>query len=277
MIEDDSGINRSIYPDLFKELENWRYEPKENALEGKNILVTGAGDGIGLSIAKTFAFYGANILLLGKTRPKLEACFDWIRTNTATKPTIIPSNLEVIDNQMVSNLANLISENYKSLDALINNASMLGPRVPIAHYPEIDWVRVFQINIIAPFVLTKGLFSLLDSGNESCIINISSSVGRKGRAYWGAYSASKFAVEGFTQTLAEETEEAKRIRVYSVNPGATRTNMRKEAYPLEDPEKLKIPETFLDLFIALVEGSRAQIPLPTSGTSINVEEWISQN
>ena len=277
MFEDDSEEIERTYPDLSNELKNWRYKPERKALNGKNILVTGAGDGIGLSIAKTFALYGANILLLGKTRSKLERCFDWITTHTTTKPTIIPSDLEVLDNQMVSNLANLITENYGSLDVLINNASMLGPRVPIAHYPEIEWAKVFQINVIAPFVLTKGLFSLLDAGDDSCVINISSSVGRKGRAYWGAYSASKFAIEGFTQTLADETEEAKRVRVYSVNPGATRTKMRKEAYPLEDPEKLKIPENFLDLFIALAEGDKAQLSLPSSGASINVEEWINQN
>ncbi len=277
MFEDDSEKIERTYPDLSIELKNWRYKPERNSLNGKNILVTGAGDGIGLSIAKTFALYGANILLLGKTRSKLEVCFDWITAHTTTKPTIIPSDLEVLDNQMVSNLANLITENYGSLDVLINNASMLGPRVPIAHYPEIQWAKVFQINVIAPFVLTKGLFSLLDAGDGSCVINISSSVGRKGRAYWGAYSASKFAIEGFTQTLADETEEAKRVRVYSVNPGATRTKMRKEAYPLEDPEKLKIPETFLDLFIALAEGDKAQISLPSSGASINVEEWLSQD
>ena len=277
MFEDGSDITRSIYPDLSKELKNWRYKPERNTLNGKNILVTGAGDGIGLSIAKTFALYGANMLLLGKTRSKLEVCFDWITTHTTTEPTIVPSDLEVLDNQMVLNLSSLISENYGSLDALINNASMLGPRVPIAHYPEIEWAKVFQINAIAPFVLTKGLFSLLDAGDDSCIINVSSSVGQKGRAYWGAYSASKFAIEGFTQTLADETEEAKRVRVYSVNPGATRTKMRKEAYPLEDPEKLKIPENFLDLFIALVEGNKAQISLPSSGASISVEEWVNPN
>ena len=277
MFEDDSEEIERTYPDLSNELKNWRYKPERKALNGKNILVTGAGDGIGLSIAKTFALYGANILLLGKTRSKLEVCFDWITTHTNTEPTIIPSDLEVLDNQMVSNLANLITENYGSLDVLINNASMLGPRVPIAHYPEIEWTKVFQINVIAPFVITKGLFSLLDAGDGSCVINISSSVGRKGRAYWGAYSASKFAIEGFTQTLADETEEAKRVRVYSVNPGATRTKMRKEAYPLENPEKLKIPENFLDLFIALAEGDKAQISLPSSGASINVEEWVNQN
>ena len=156
MSEDDSEEIERTYPDLSNELKNWRYKPERKALNGKNILVTGAGDGIGLSIAKTFAFYGANVLLLGKTRSKLEACFDWITTHTTTKPTIIPSDLEVLDNQMVSNLANLITENYGSLDVLINNASMLGPRVPIAHYPEIEWAKVFQINVIAPFVLTKG-------------------------------------------------------------------------------------------------------------------------
>ena len=112
MFEDDSEEIERTYPDLSNELKNWRYKPERKALNGKNILVTGAGDGIGLSIAKTFSLYGANMLLLGKTRSNLEACFDWITTHTSRKPTIIPTDLEVLDNQMVSSLSNLITENY---------------------------------------------------------------------------------------------------------------------------------------------------------------------
>ena len=93
MFENGSEEIKRIYPALSNELKNWKYKPERRALKGKNILVTGAGDGIGLSIAKTFALHGANMLLLGKTRSKLEVCFDWITTHTSTKPTIIPSDL----------------------------------------------------------------------------------------------------------------------------------------------------------------------------------------
>ncbi len=217
-----------VYPELAKQKARWRYLPPQEALRGKNILVTGAGDGIGLAISKTFACYGANILLLGKTRSKLEEVFDWITANTNTHPIIIPCDLTYIDSEAVSKLVDLIFESYKTLDGLINNASMLGSRVPIPHYPDQEWQQVFQINAIAPFILTKGLFSLLDSHDGACVINMSSGVGQKGRAYWGAYSASKFALEGFSQILADETEEGKRIKVYCVNPGATRTKCVKQ-------------------------------------------------
>ncbi len=262
-----------IYPELAKEITGWKYQPSEGALSRRNILVTGAGDGIGLAISKTFAFYGANILLLGKTRTKLEKAFDWISTNTETNATIIPCDLAQIDSEAVTKLEMLISENYGTLHGLINNTSMLGPKVPIPHYPDQEWRKVFQINAIAPFILTKGLFNLLDSSEDACVINISSSVGQKGRAYWGAYSASKFALEGFSQILADETEEAKRIKVYSVNPGATRTNMRKEAYPLENSDELRIPESYLDLFVALMESEKSQIDVPLSGSQINAQDW----
>ena len=102
---------------------------------------------------------------------------------------------------------------------------------------------------------------------------MSSGVGQKGRAYWGAYSASKFALEGFSQILAEETEEANRIKVYCVNPGATRTKMRKEAYPLENADQLSIPESYLDLFIALMEGEKSNITIPISGSRIDAQGW----
>ena len=262
-----------IYPQLANEISNWKYTPPKAALSERNILVTGAGDGIGLAISKTFACYGANILLLGKTRTKLEKAFDWITANTSTNPTIIPCDLAQIDSEAVTKLVDLISEHYQTLHGLINNASMLGPRVPIAHYPDQEWQKVFQINAIAPFILTKGLFNLLDSSEDACVINMSSGVGQKGRAYWGAYSASKFAIEGFSQILADETEEAKRIKVYCVNPGATRTKMRKEAYPLEDADELSTPESYLDLFIALMEGRRSHITSPISGLQINAQDW----
>ena len=109
-----------------------------------------------------------------------------------------------------------------------------------------------QTNVNAVFMLNKGLFELLDKSENACVIHTSSSVGREARAYWGAYAASKFALEGLSQLFADETETAGNIHVYSVNPGGTRTAMRREAYPLEDPATLPTPEDHMELYLALM-------------------------
>lgn len=261
------------YPELTAAQENWRYLPDENALAKKTILVTGAGAGIGATTAKTLAYYGANVVLLGRSRDKLEAVFDWIETNTPTQPVIVPADLEALTQDSVATLHDSIESTYGCLHGLIHNASALGPKVPIAHYPIEQWQRIMQTNINAPFILTRGLFTLLDSAPFCCVLNVSSTVGRQGRAYWGAYSASKFALEGFSQILADETETAGRIHVYSINPGGTRTAMRKAAYPMEDAETVPLAETHMDMYLYLLEGPQPGKPLPPTGAQLDARSW----
>lgn len=268
-----SSSNSTAYPELTNAIARWRYQPAADALRDKTILVTGAGDGIGATTAKALAYFGANVVLLGRTRQKLERVFDWIEANTATEPVIVPADLEAIDEESVAALHDSIATTYGTLNGLINNASRLGPKTPLAHYPYDEWLKVMQTNINGAFVLTKGLFDLLDESGDACILNISSTVGREGRAYWGAYSASKFALEGFSQILADETEAAGNIRVYSINPGGTRTKMRAQAYPMEDPNSVPMAETHMDLFIYLLEGARAGKQLPQSGCALDARDW----
>ena len=177
----------------------------------KTALVTGSNRGIGLATALTLAREGLKVFA-GMRDPQSNSK-DILSLVSDESLAVEIVELDVDNEASVQRCFGAIESSGEKVDVLINNASMLGPRVPIAHYPEIEWAKVFQINVIAPFLLTKGLFSLLDTSEDSCVINISSSVGRKGRAYWGAYSASKFAIEGFTQTLADETEEAKQIQI----------------------------------------------------------------
>ena len=269
------------YPELAALVSDWPkfLQPILNAqtLSGKQIVVTGAGDGIGKALAKTLACLGANVILLGRTRSKLETVFDWINQHTNTDPVIVPCDLARLDGTTVATLAESIRSHYGSLHGLVHNASMLGPKVPIAHYPAEQWQAVMQTNVNAVFMLNQGLFELLDSSDHSCVIHVSSTVGQQGRAYWGAYSASKFALEGLSQILADETETAGKIRVYSINPGGTRTGMRREAYPLEDPTTLPTPEQHMSLFVFLLAGSllpgSIARELPTTGTQLDARNW----
>jgi NAD(P)-dependent dehydrogenase (short-subunit alcohol dehydrogenase family) len=241
-----------MHPELAAARANWRYQPPADLLHGRTILVTGAGDGIGRCAARTLAAYGANVVLLGRTQTKLEAVYDEIRATTDTDPTIATCDLETATSDSYGELNDLITEHYGRLDGLLHNASMLGPRVPLEHYDLASWRRVMQINIDAVFLLTQAVLPALRGSSDASVVITSSSVGRQGRAYWGAYAVSKFAAEGFAQVLADELAHEGRIRVATLNPGATRTRMRATAYPGEDPSTVPAPEVRMDLYLYLL-------------------------
>ncbi len=257
------------YPELIEARRNWRWQPDDHCLEGKVILVTGAGDGIGKAAARTFACYGATVILLGRTRSKLEAVSDWITSNTATEPVIVPSDLLTLGEENAHALADATNDAFGRLDGLLHNASLLGPKVPIAHYPPAEWQKVFAVNSHAVFLLSHALLPLLEKSEHASIVMTSSSVGRAGRAYWGAYSASKFAVEGLTEILADEYEHAGKIRVNSLNPGGTRTTMRQTAYPGEDPDSVPAAESHMDLYLYLFSDASLGI----TGQKFDARDW----
>ena len=228
------------------------YEPAPNLLAGRTVLVTGAGDGIGRVAALAYAEHGANVVLLGRTRAKLDAVFDAITASGKTKPLLVPADLLQVDEAAAEALAQGIRDEYGRLDGLLHNASLLGPRTTLVHYPVPAWLDVMQANVTAGFLLTRALLPLLHEAGDASIIFTSSGVGRRGRAHWGAYAVSKFATEGMMETLADEVAETGRIRVNSLNPGATRTAMRAAAYPAEDPATLPTAEQHMALYLYLM-------------------------
>ncbi|MDE0691655.1 MAG: YciK family oxidoreductase [Gammaproteobacteria bacterium] len=228
------------------------YSPPNDLLAERCVLVTGAGDGIGRAAALAYARHGANVVLLGRTRAKLEAVFDQIAKETATRPTIVPADLQHLGEESASALSEGIERDYGRLDGILHNASLLGPRNPIEHYPAPDWHAVMQVNVNAAFLLTRALLPLLNQAQDASVILTSSGVGRRGRAYWGAYAVSKFATEGLMEVLADECAHAGRVRVNSLNPGGTRTTMRAAAYPTEDPATLPTPESHMPLYLYLM-------------------------
>ena len=229
------------YPELQQAASGWPYQPEPDLLRGRTILVTGAGDGIGSCAARTFAWYGADLVLLGRTQAKLEQVFDWITANTETDPVIVTCNLEFAQRSDFDELATQILDHYGKLDGLLHNAGLLGPRVPLAHYDGDSWRRLMQVHVSAAFELSAALMPALEAATDAPVLFTSSTVGRQGRAYWGAYAVSKFALEGLAQVMADETN-ASSIRVATINPGATRTTMRAAAYPGEDPGTVATPE-----------------------------------
>ena len=223
------------------------YSPRTDLLAERVILVTGAGDGIGRAAAHSFAAHGATVILLGKTQEKLEWVYDEILAAGHPEPMILPLDLQYLTPDTAQAIADTIGEELGRLDGLLHNAALLGTVTPIADYSPERWQQVMQVNVHAAFLLTKTLLPLLTQAPDASILFTTSSVGRQGRAFWGAYAVSKFAVEGMMETLADELEEVTRVRVNAINPGGTRTRMRAAAYPGENPNTRPAADSLMQI------------------------------
>ncbi|PXF31326.1 3-oxoacyl-ACP reductase [Pokkaliibacter plantistimulans] len=228
------------------------YSAPKDLLKGRVIVVTGAGDGIGRSAALSFAAHGATVVLMGRTTSKLEKVYDDIEQAGHPQPAIIPIHFEGATPHDYEMIAGKLEEEFGRLDGVLFNASILGLRTPISQYDTDIWAQVIQVNLNSQFYMTRALLPLLEKSTDASIVYTSSSVGRKGRAYWGAYAVSKFATEGLMQTLADELENTSSIRVNSINPGATRTSMRAYAYPAENPAEVRTPEEIMPTYLYLM-------------------------
>jgi short-subunit dehydrogenase len=218
-------------------------------LKNKNILITGATDGIGAQISKLYSSHGANIILLGRNEEKLNKIYDDIIKNTDTKPLILEYDLNQISDNGAKEIANAISDEYGVLNGLIHNAAELGKLTSLENYSLDDWDKLMRVNLTAPFLLTKYLLPSLKEADNGRVILTSSGVAHKGRAFWGAYSISKAALKTMQEIFSEEFEGSSSIKFFSFDPGATRTKMRSTAYPAEDPNNLKSAEDLNDYYL----------------------------
>jgi len=228
------------------------YTARPDLLQGRIILVTGAGRGIGAAAAKAYAALGATLLLLGSNEDNLNLIYDEIEAAGHPRAAVIPLNLETAQPHQFSELAAMIESEFGRLDGLLHNASIVGPRTPLEQLSGENFMRVMQINVNAMFMLTSALLPLLKLSEDASVVFTSSSVGRKGRAYWGAYAVSKFATEGLMQVLADEVDGTCAVRSNSINPGATRTAMRAHAYPGENPANNPKPEAIMPVYLYLM-------------------------
>jgi NAD(P)-dependent dehydrogenase (short-subunit alcohol dehydrogenase family) len=230
----------------------FKYQAAPDLLADRVILVTGAGRGIGAAAAMAYAAHGGQVILLGKTRSNLDAVARQIRAAGHLDPMVYPLNLETATTTDYERLEVQIDDRFGRLDGLLHNASILGPRATLDETPDAAFAQVMQVNVTATFMLTRAMLPLLHRSTDASVIFTSSSVGRKGRAQWGAYAVSKFAIEGLMQTLADESAGSSLIRANSLNPGGTRTQMRAEAYPDENPERNPTPEQIMPVYLYLM-------------------------
>jgi NAD(P)-dependent dehydrogenase (short-subunit alcohol dehydrogenase family) len=211
--------------------------PIGGRLSCKVALITGAGRGIGRATAELFAGEGAKVVLCSRTKRQLAETISGI-TSAGGEATARVADIGIA--REAEALVRLAVKRYGRLDILINNAGILGPRVPIVEYPHREWAQVLRINLCGTFFVSQAAASVMAGQGTGTIITLSSSVGRGGRGLWGAYAASKFGVEGLSQVMADELRPAG-VCVVTFNPGGTRSTMRAEAYPAEDPGILRPP------------------------------------
>ncbi|MFQ5803205.1 MAG: SDR family NAD(P)-dependent oxidoreductase [Candidatus Methylomirabilales bacterium] len=237
-------------------------------LKDRVALVTGGSRGIGRAVAAAYAREGAEVVVTARDLGSLEAAAEEIR-NAGGR--VVALQADVADRHQVEDLAKEINRRFGRLHVLLNNASLLGPRVSIPEYPEDEWEAVIAVNLNGPFFVIKACLPLMTAAGEGSIINVSSGVGRIGKPGWGAYATSKFGLEGLTQVLAAELQPL-HIRVNAVNPGGTRTTMRAAAYPEEDPLTLPTPEEITPVFVYLASDASRDV----TGQSLEARDFLSR-
>ena len=245
------------------------YSPAPDAFADRAVLVTGAGDGLGREIALGAARCGAEVILLGRTVRKLEAVHDRIIEAGGPPPTICPMDLSGAGPEDYTELADRIAQAYGRLHGLVHAAVAFPGLTPLAHLEPADWLRTVHVNLTAPFLVTTACLPLLQSVPDAAVVFVGDALSQRAQAYWGAYAASKFGVEGLARTLAEEVEAAGTPRVVCVYPGPMRTALRRRAFPAEPPDGVPEPAAVaggflyaLDPVAPLPHGASAGVSIP---------------
>jgi NAD(P)-dependent dehydrogenase (short-subunit alcohol dehydrogenase family) len=243
-------------------------QPEADRLDGRVILVTGAAEGLGRAVALACAAAGATVVLSESSESDVADVYDRIEADGGPEPAILPLNLETATEEDVLAAADILGDAFGRLDGLVHCAAFAPFLSRIDDYDASEWERVIRINLTAPFLLTQACMPLLRAAEDASVIFTSDRVGRQGLAYWGAFAAAKFGIEGLMQVLAAETREGGKIRVNSIDPGILRTGLRVRLYPGENPEGNPSPETVTGAYLRLL-GPRGR---GTTGIAVNAHQ-----
>ena len=242
------------------------YLPAAGAFAGRAVLVTGAGGGLGRCVAAGAARCGADVVLLGRSIRALETTHDRIVEAGSPPPAIYPMDLFGADPGDYAELAERIDQAYGALHGIVHAAAAFSGLAPLAHLASEDWLRTVHVNLTAPFLVVRACLPLLQRVPDAAVVFVGDTLGRRTRAYWGAYAASKLGIEGLANVLAEEVESAGTPRVVCVNPGPMRTALRRRAFPAEPPDAAPEPDAMaggllfaLDPAASIPHGASAHI------------------
>ena len=229
------------------------WEPTDNALADRIILITGAAEGIGRALARACAKHGATVIMLDRNVRGLEQAYDEILAAGHPEPALYPLDLQGATPGDYATLAATVEQEFGRLHGLVHNAAFLGALIPLTHFDDELWYQVMQINLNAPYLLTRACLDLMTrSDNDASIVFASDAAGRHGKAYWGAYGVAKAGLENLMQILADELETNTPVRANSIDPGAVHTALRLIAYPAEDRSLRKAPDEVLKPFLYLL-------------------------
>lgn len=227
----------------------------DQLLKERNILITGAAGCLGQVAAKCCAKSGANLILLDKNLPELEKLYDYIVAQDFPEPALYPIDFEGATEQHYLDLAETLEREFGVLHGLVHNAAKFAVLGPVDNIDSQSWSSVLNVNLNAPFLLTRVLLRILRNASSASIIFTSDSVARSAKAYWGAYGISKIAAEAFARILADEQESAGIIRVNTLVPGAVDSPLRRRAFPAENREKLAAAQSLENLYIYLLSSA----------------------
>lgn len=219
------------------------------SFENQLALVTGASRGIGAATAIALAAKGAHVILTARTAQDLEEIEEKIH-QAGGHATIAP--LDLTDGDSIGRLAHAISDRWEALDIMVLNAAMLGTLTPVPAIDGKEFNSLMTLNLIAQQALIAAFDPMMRKSEDARLLAITSSVGRSPRAFWGAYGASKAALETLVISYGEEMRNLGKLRTAIINPGRTRTNMRASAYPGEDPQSVKPPEVVADRMVEIL-------------------------
>lgn len=228
------------------------YSAPRDLLRNRNILVTGAGSGLGQAAAIAYARHGANVILLGRTEQKLEATYDAIMANGDAEPTLLVLDLQRAGDADYNQLQEILAQEFGCLHGLLHSAGVSAPALPLQYQSLSSWNQLLQVNLTAGFAVTRACLPLLLQADRASIVFTSSRAGRETRAFWGAYAVSKHGVETLMEILADELRNTSRIRVNSLNPGPCATALRRVIFPSEDPATLPTAESLMPLYLYLM-------------------------
>ena len=243
------------------------YTPAPRAFAGRVVLVTGAGDGLGRCVALGAARSGADVILLGRTVRKLEATHDRIVEAGGTPPILYPMDLYGATPGDHADLADRIEAAFGRLHGIVHAAAEFSGLAPLAHVEPEAWVRTVHVNLTAPFLVTTACLPLLQATPDAAVVFAGDALGRRARAFWGPYAASKFALEGLVQVLAEEVEAVGTPRVVCLHPGPMRSALRRRAFPAEPPESVPEPASVAGGFLYALDPAAPIL----HGTSADIE------